>query len=128
MLRLVSLCNVIISLITSLSARLPFLPVHVVLEGVVAAQCDQRPQAQSIGEEDLSGSVQPYLSTDTQPLGLLRKGNWQSDMTQLSARPYLGFLQFVEVGSDVEHDSFFGPGQSHPTDEENEQHEIRVGG
>ena len=62
---LLSLCDVIISLLTSLSVLLPFLPVHVVLEGIVAAQRYQRPQAQSVGEEDLRGSVQPYLSTDT---------------------------------------------------------------
>ena len=58
---LLSLCDVIISLLTSLSVLLPFLPVHVVLEGIVAAQRYQRPQAQSVGEEDLRPGIDPHL-------------------------------------------------------------------
>lgn len=35
--------------------------VHVIVVGVVAAQCDERAQAQAVGEKDLSGCVQPHL-------------------------------------------------------------------
>lgn len=35
--------------------------VHVVVVGVVAAQRDERAQAQAVGEEDLSGCIQPHL-------------------------------------------------------------------
>lgn len=38
-----------------------FLLVYVVVVGVVAPQCDERAQAQSVGEEDLSCSIQPHL-------------------------------------------------------------------
>lgn len=42
--------------------------VHVVVVSVVAPQCDERAQAQSVGEEDLSCCVQPHLSdTCTRP-------------------------------------------------------------
>ena len=40
-------------------------PVHIVVEGVVAAQCDQRAQAQTVGEEDLSCGIQPHLEHRT---------------------------------------------------------------
>lgn len=35
--------------------------VDVVVVGVIASQCDERTQAQTVGEEDLSGRVQPHL-------------------------------------------------------------------
>lgn len=35
--------------------------VHIVVVGVVASQRDERAQAQAVGEEDLSGRVQPHL-------------------------------------------------------------------
>lgn len=35
--------------------------VNVVVEGVVAPKCDQRPEAESVGEENLSGSIKPHL-------------------------------------------------------------------
>lgn len=38
------------------------LPVYVVIVSVVAPQRDERTQAQSVGEEDLSRRVQPHLS------------------------------------------------------------------
>lgn len=37
------------------------IPVDIVIEGIVAAQSDQRAQTQTIREEDLSGSIQPNL-------------------------------------------------------------------
>lgn len=36
-------------------------PVHVVIKRIVAAESDQRAESQTIGKEDLSGSIQPHL-------------------------------------------------------------------
>lgn len=41
-----------------------FLLVHIVVVGVVASQCDERAQAESVGKEDLSCRIQPHLSDD----------------------------------------------------------------
>ena len=35
--------------------------VNIVVEGVVASEGNQRPEAQAVGEENLSGSVKPHL-------------------------------------------------------------------
>lgn len=55
--------------------------VHVVVVGVVAAQRDERAQAQAVGEEDLSGCIQPHL----------RGGEKQTNMRQ--RRLLLGFTK-----------------------------------
>lgn len=42
----------------------PVLPVNIVIERVITAQSYERPQSQSVGEEDLGGSIQPHLTKD----------------------------------------------------------------
>lgn len=39
--------------------------VDIIVVGVVAAQCDERAQAQTVGEEDLCRCIQPHLSNST---------------------------------------------------------------
>lgn len=41
-----------------------FLLVNIIVVSVVAAQCDERAQAESVGKEDLSRCVQPHLTTE----------------------------------------------------------------
>lgn len=36
--------------------------------------------------------------------------------------------QLAEVGCDVEEDALLGPGQRNPTEEKDDQHDVRVGG
>lgn len=41
---------------------------------------------------------------------------------------YLGADQLVKIWRDVEEDPIYGSGQSDPTEEQDEQHEVGIGG
>lgn len=50
--------------------------VHIIVVSVVASQCDERAQAETVGEEDLSRRVQPHLP-DNRHASAFWFGWWQ---------------------------------------------------
>lgn len=108
-------------LITSL-----FLLVHIVVVGVVASQCDERAQPQSVGKEDLCCCIQPHLSGDRHPT--CDRIHTCKHVTRRARKAYLRPDQLVEVWSNVEANPVYGSRQSDPTEEQDKQHEVGISG
>lgn len=92
--------------------------VNIVVERVVAPEGDQRAQAQTVREEDLSGCIQPHLRQKT------RHGkNYTPVSTRLLPYDnykalYLRFFQLAELRRDIEQNALFRSRQRHSTDEQ----------
>lgn len=103
-----------------------FLLVYIVVVRVVASQRDERAQAQSVGKEDLSCCIQPHLSGNRyQYVPIFMSVRLQTCVIRCF---YLGPDEFIEVWSNVEADPIYGSRQRDPTKEQDEQHEVGIGG
>lgn len=103
--------------------------VNIIVERVVAPKSDQRAQAQTIREEDLSGCIKPHLREKT------RHGRNSPNYTPVNTRLlpydnykalYLWFFQLAELRRDIEQNALFRSRQRHSTDEQDKQHEVWV--
>lgn len=107
-----------------------FLLVNIVVVRVVAPQCDERAQAEPVGEEDLSCGIQPHLSRQQMRERAPIFTSVRSRVKKLDVcrTVYLGADELIEVGGDVEADPVDGSGQGDPAEEQDEQHEVGIGG
>lgn len=104
-----------------------FLLVYIIVVSVVASQGDERAQAQSVGKEDLSSCIQPHLSDNSiSPYACLSTNTFCVIGSVQTV--YLRPDELIEVWSNIEEDAIDGSRQRDPTEEEDEQHEVRIGG
>lgn len=103
-----------------------FLLVYIVVVGVVASQGDERAQAQAIGKEDLSCCIQPHLLDNRYMCVSLCLSAYEHVLCDWTV--YLRPDELIEVWSDVEEDPINGSRQSDPTEEQDEQHKVRISG
>lgn len=97
--------------------------VDIVVVRVVASQSDKRAKAQPVGEEDLSGCVQPHLWNRT-----LRLDSTLWSCVRCKEKMYLRSDEHIEVWSDVKEDPIYGSGKRDPSEKQDEQHEVGIGG
>lgn len=104
-----------------------FLLVYIIVVRVVAPQCDERAQAQPVGKEDLSRCIQPHLS-ETRTCSHSRLLVYKHVCVIQLCANYLRPSELIEVWSDVEADAIYGSRQSDATEEQDEQHDVGIGG